>query len=296
MNRKIVFILGTGHCGSTLLDMILSSHSEAFGLGEIRTLSQRRHYLDYEFPLSNLHGFDDTFWTREVVTEMRPLFRGDRSRFFRLLYRLVPALNGDRRRLYQYLFGRSGARVLVDSSTGVGWFRQYLRQARGEAEPVAVWIERDPRAVVASYRRKRPDRSVEQLAEQLRAEVQGLASFYESFAGTKARVRYEELAADTERVIRELCARIGLEFEPEMLEYWRFEHHHIAGNAGTKSLIRKFQGGDGQALLDPRFNFMKDANKDYYREHGLAIQVDERWTRELTPDEASSIERIVNGR
>ena len=32
---KVAFILGTGHCGSTLLDLILGSHSKLFSLGEV---------------------------------------------------------------------------------------------------------------------------------------------------------------------------------------------------------------------------------------------------------------------
>ena len=33
--RKVVFILGSGHCGSTLLDLMLGAHSRIVGLGEM---------------------------------------------------------------------------------------------------------------------------------------------------------------------------------------------------------------------------------------------------------------------
>ena len=33
---KVVFIMGAGHCGSTLLDLIVGSHSNAFSLGEFK--------------------------------------------------------------------------------------------------------------------------------------------------------------------------------------------------------------------------------------------------------------------
>ena len=38
--RAVVFVLGSGHCGSTLLDLILGSHSEAFSLAEFIHISR----------------------------------------------------------------------------------------------------------------------------------------------------------------------------------------------------------------------------------------------------------------
>jgi len=37
-NKQVVFVMGAGHCGSTLLDLILGSHSECFSLGELFSL------------------------------------------------------------------------------------------------------------------------------------------------------------------------------------------------------------------------------------------------------------------
>ena len=37
--KKVAFIMGPGHCGSTLLDMMLGSHTNAFSLGEIHRMS-----------------------------------------------------------------------------------------------------------------------------------------------------------------------------------------------------------------------------------------------------------------
>ena len=36
--RTVVFIMGAGHCGSTLLDLMLGSHPESFSLGELHRL------------------------------------------------------------------------------------------------------------------------------------------------------------------------------------------------------------------------------------------------------------------
>jgi hypothetical protein len=43
-------------------------------------------------------------------------------------------------------------------------------------------------------------------------------------------VRYEDLAVNTEEQLRRVCEFIGLEFAPEMLEYWNCEDVSIGGN------------------------------------------------------------------
>ena len=36
----IIYIVGSGHCGSTLLDIILDSHSKIFGIGELENFNK----------------------------------------------------------------------------------------------------------------------------------------------------------------------------------------------------------------------------------------------------------------
>ena len=49
-------------------------------------------------------------------------------------------------------------------------------------------------------------------------------------------VRYEELTAEPERVVRELCGFLGLPFEPGMLEYGEFGHAGFTPGLGDSSL------------------------------------------------------------
>ena len=39
--RKVVFIVGAGHSGSTLLELILGCYSEAFAIGEFWSISRK---------------------------------------------------------------------------------------------------------------------------------------------------------------------------------------------------------------------------------------------------------------
>jgi hypothetical protein len=49
-------------------------------------------------------------------------------------------------------------------------------------------------------------------------------------------VRYEELTASPERVVRELCDFLGLPFQPAMLEYGAFDHAGFTPGLGDSSL------------------------------------------------------------
>lgn len=296
MNRKIAFILGTGHCGSTLLDLILSSHSQAFGVGELRSLARSDRFFRFEAPVSNISGFDDTFWTREVVGAVEPFFRQP-SLPRRVVSRFLPRVDPRRAALYRYLFERTGASVLVDSSKGAGWFRQFLRQRTPDMQGYAILLRRDPRAVVNSYLRKFPERGVEAIARNHKEQVDALTAFMAAHAGPKLELSYETLASEPEAVARQACAFLGIAFEPAMLEFWRFDHHHIAGNAGTKSLIVKFRSQEQEGLIDSRYTGLHEhgTTKEYYQQHTLAIQLDERWKNELSPEAVRTIDTVMAG-
>jgi Sulfotransferase family len=296
MNRKIAFILGTGHCGSTLLDLILSSHSRAFGLGELRSLARSDRFFRGEAPVSNISGFDDTFWTPEVVRAIEPFFRRQ-ALPRRVLSRLLPRTDRRRAELYRYLFERSGASLLVDSSKGAGWFRHFLQQRTDDMRGYAILLRRDPRAVVNSYLRKFPERGVETVARHHKQQVDALTAFMAAHVGPKLELSYETLASEPDAVARQACAFLGLEYEPSMLDFWRFDHHHIAGNAGTKSLIIKFRSQEQEALIDSRYTGLHRHGtvKEYYQQHTLAIQLDERWKTELSPEAVRTIETVMAG-
>ena len=49
-------------------------------------------------------------------------------------------------------------------------------------------------------------------------------------------VRYEDLTASPERVVRELCEFVGVPFEPKMLDYGDFDHAGFTPGLGDSSL------------------------------------------------------------
>ena len=287
MNR-VVFIAGTGHCGSTLLDLILSSHPHAFGLGEMTTLVNEPQYLSGERPICDINGFNDTFWTDERVEYLRKHLQ-IKSRFKRILA-MFTGHTSRRNHLFDYLFQESGASVLIDSSKNVGWISDRVREIDGlTIKPLLIYMTRDGRAVINSHYQKYPDRGLEAATNDWLSRIEAFKQLYADFKGAKSIVSYEEFTDRPKSIIKQLCTLVEIQYEEEMMEFWKFDHHHIAGNSGTKSLIHRYRSGDANAndLLDRR-------KEQYYKDHPFVIQADLRWQNELSQKELEYIESRIS--
>lgn len=100
-------------------------------------------------------------------------------------------------------------------------------------------------------------------------------------------VHYEDLAMHPERTMQDVCARLGLEYEKDMLRYWAHDHHHIFGNGGTRYLIYKYRRQFAEETLELRRKIAHDKQfyiSAYYDELELTIQQDMRWRIELAPE------------
>lgn len=109
--------------------------------------------------------------------------------------------------------------------------------------------------------------------------------FYDSFSGNKISLRYEDLAKYPQETISTICDFLKIDFQEQMMEFWKHEHHHIAGNTGTKSLILKFRTN---SFLKP-----EDYNEINRKREYPQIELDERWKRELTKEEISFIQSKI---
>lgn len=66
-------------------------------------------------------------------------------------------------------------------------------------------------------------------------------------------VRYEEFTAEPEKVARGLCEFLGVNWEPEMLEYGRFKHSNgkvFLGDNSAKIVSGRIQPGRPLPLPD----------------------------------------------
>jgi hypothetical protein len=222
---KLVYIMGTSHSGSTLLDMLISSHSAAVSVGEAKTLTRPR-------PVRCACGV----WPGHAC----PFWRAVGLEFERETGRSLTAINLDaeddataRREsaaLYRAVRAVSGRSVIVDSSKDL---RRLIRLMDGETglEVIAVHIRRDPRGVVSSEVRKGRSwlRGAWLYAATERAIRTALAR------RPHVEIRYEHLAGDPAGTLAHLMPRLGLDYEPGQLEWGPRERHNYGGNHVRKT-------------------------------------------------------------
>jgi hypothetical protein len=164
--------------------------------------------------------------------------------------------------------------------------------------PVLIYLTRDGRAVVNSRLRKYPERGVEVESREWKKTAERMNAFYAKFpAERRLTVTYEHLASDPAESIREICQFLQLDFEPQMLRFWEQEHHTTFGNDGTRSLIarNRIMAQEQQtARADTEaIKRVRGRHGAHYDDVGLAIKLDLRWTRELTPEQLAVFDAIA---
>jgi hypothetical protein len=295
--RKVVFILGSGHSGSTLLDLILGSHPDVFGLGELVNLARAVDAPVEDFPhLCYVCDGRCPFWNDRADVDVLRRYFSRRG----LLSPLTRGLSRMRRSVYEHFFEWSGRPVLIDSSKGVSWIRQQLRPRChwvGSMEPILLYIRRDGRAVVNSRLRKYPGKRLEDEVLHWKRNVVAMNDYYGRFPfPRKHSVRYEDLTARPEEVVEGLCGALGLRYEPAMLRYWEHEHHTTFGNTGTRSLIFRYRAalaGAETAGQHPDLQEVRGRHGAHYDSLGLGIRPDTRWQKELSEEQLAVFEALA---
>ena len=206
-----VFIFSAPRSGSTLLRVILGSHSSL--------------YAPPELPLKHVGVRAETHWIQASLEGME---LGVEDLEHMLWDRvLAEAL---RRSGKPRLVVKTPSNVLIWERIAACW-----------PDAAFVFLLRHPAAAVASLHSSfdpawRPEDagSMEEsvarglrymtVVEQARSALPGLT------------VRYEELTASPERVVGELCDFLGVPFEPGMLEYGSFGHAGFTPGLGDSSL------------------------------------------------------------
>ncbi|TMR22101.1 sulfotransferase [Nonomuraea turkmeniaca] len=186
-----VFVLSAPRSGSTLLRLILDSHS--------------RVHAPHELPLGDIA----VHVPAGVPTAALALLGHDQTTAEHLLWD----------RLLHEELGRSGCSVLVVKHPDHVLMWKRLAVCWPDAR--FVFLLRHPAAIVASWSEAFGHRPSE-AAAHLRQFTAALSEARRALPGVT--VRYEDLVADPVAEVERVCGHIGVEFEPGMLEYGRHEH------------------------------------------------------------------------
>jgi len=185
--KRVVYILSSTRSGSTMLDMVLSSHSECVSLGE------KPFYYKEAFKVFNTKILVDSSkkwkWLKERI---------DSESYEYKIIHLV----------------RNGLDRLKFRKINDGHIRPYV---------VQTWV------------------NTHKKCEKLRKKYGGIL------------VKYEEI----EQEIPRICEFIGIDYQPQMIEFWKHEHHGLLGSKTAYSMVRKYHN--------------KKYENTYVDEHGYNI-------------------------
>lgn len=249
---RVIYIVGMGRSGSTLLDLMLDSHSRVRSLGGVRRMAnalndsacacgdpvraQCQFWRQIEAELIREHGRG--LDSLDVESSDDAVFRRDNVALFRAAAK-VGAVD-----------------CVVDSSKSVSRLRRLL--ALPELEVYPVHIVRHPCGYVYSQRKRNSHGIIPAWSYVGRS----LRSYLLLRNRSHAVVEYGRLARDSEQCLRELMLRFDLALEPEQLDWANQVHHNVGGGAVLKKTT------------------------------GSRVQLDEEWRSRLTGAERALIRTI----
>jgi len=232
---NIIFILGMGHSGTTLTDIILGSHSQITSMGEMEKYGRyfaapEKHRCTCGKRLVDCEYWNEVQRRIEAGADHWPVDLKTKNVFFEknVTTFLRTALN---------VCGKSW---ISDSSKNGARLERY--QSSACFNVFTVYVIRDPRAVAFSWQKKYGlvnfFKILGKARQQFRRKVSGIKSMPHHYI-----LRYEDLVSDPEKEMRALMGRIGLQFERRQLRFWEAPRHIFAGN----SMMRR---GDREIVHD----------------------------------------------
>jgi hypothetical protein len=238
----VIFILGSGHCGATLLDMLLDSHSKMCGIGELhagRATSICTCGKSASECMIWQHALGPLPWKEQGIFKSKTDYLFDRGIYRCAKGRPVPiddaqfiAMN---LQMFRTLLSDRGKSIIVDSSKEVE--RAELLSSSPEIKPIIIHLVRDGRSAtwtyISKYKKLMPYFYMWTLSN-LKIEI--LRRRFKRLSGERGKfiyLRFSDLINDTEKTLRWLCDEIDVTFEPRILLFDEQEHHQIEGN-GTR--------------------------------------------------------------
>jgi hypothetical protein len=195
-----VFLFCSVRSGSTLLRMILNSHSELYAPHELH-LSQLRVTLGNSY----------------VADAMQELGLTEQELTHLLWDRVLDAA-----------LTRSGKRTLVEKTPHHTFM--WSRIARCWPDARFLFLLRHPAAICDSWGRARAKYTRDELLGRVEKYTRAVQEARRALPGHT--VRYEDLVGDPAAEVRRVCEFLGVAFEPAMLEYGAHTHGTIKSGLG----------------------------------------------------------------
>lgn len=227
----VVYIVGIGHSGTTLLDLLISAHPDAASVGEIIALADYWYSRRSRTPMTPF-GNECTcgaetigqceFWLnvdRELRNELRSGIRSINPRA--RIGKGERSLDGP---LFRAIARVADSDMIVDSSKDCSRLERLLKNDELEVVPVFLW--RNALGVVNSQKKKGIGivRASIGIVSQVLRIVRALHNKQFVF------VDYDELTRVPEKVLASIMEQTALEFDPAQLDFGTAGRHSISGN------------------------------------------------------------------
>jgi len=191
-----VFVICTLRSGSTLLRVLLDSHSQIRSPHELHL-----RYISVNF---------DQKWAERSMKELGlDERRTEYLLWDRLLHRELSA---------------SGKSIIADKTPNNVFMIRRLREAWPDAR--FIFLLRHPGAIARSRQKYKGEGADELIIKY----VEALEAARQAYDGHT--VRYEDLTANPERELRKICDFLGVPFEPGMIDYGAQDHGRYKSGLG----------------------------------------------------------------
>jgi hypothetical protein len=200
---KPVFVLSSIRSGSTLLRVMLNTHSQI--------------HAPHEMHLAGLHLTFGGRFVEDAMTEIQL----DEVQLEYLLWDRV---------LHRELT-RHGKRVVVNKTPSDAFRWRRIVDCWPDAR--FIYLLRHPAAIADSWSRAKPQAPIERVVDTVLPYMNAVQEARENREGLV--VRYEDITVDPEREMRRICDFIGVEYEPAMVDYGQADHGSFKAGLGDWS-------------------------------------------------------------
>jgi hypothetical protein len=226
---RLIYIAGTSHSGSTLLDLMLNAHPQILSAGEVLKLNRqlavrdarKRSFAQCSCGAPTL--LECPFWSevdkRTRITTGKPLAELDMQDYGERDAGAAP-----NEIVFKAMADVSGRSFIVDSSK-LPKRLSYLLSLKG-LDIYPIHLVRDPRGQINAVVRKHGGFlkhifRYELVHAQIRRALQSVPHSV---------VHYEDLVRDPETTLRSVLTPLGLDYDPRQLAWAEAEKHEVAGN------------------------------------------------------------------
>ena len=251
--QQIIYILGSGHSGSTLLDRIIGSNPECFSVGEIRQWSKALEKPELFIKEANVEcscgkEVKECGFYAKVTGGFQRQYKIDAHlnlrNYLSLLWNLYTFKDMESVRIprddYLELIGdiekTTGHKILVDSSKTLINLIKLIKS--GQYHVKLIYLSRDIRGVANSYNKIPYYNFYLSVINWVATNIL-YRRFLKAMQIRHIKIGYDNLARNPDIYIRELGDWLGMDITGYINGINQTEYHQIAGN---NVRFREFKG------------------------------------------------------